>query len=135
MYIPGLLTPSLCREQSTPSISICSQSFKVLCFNFLGLYLSCDGSVVCFIWSSLFPLSRWFPVPRLIGVCVGGILRTWPKYLHLLFNIVNLIGSAFTLSGTSSLMIHLLFLMFTSLYKHLVWKLVSFSSFFVFVLP
>ena len=60
------------------------------------------------------------------SVLVGGILRTRPKYL--LSNIVDLIGSAFALLSTSSLVINLFYLMFKRLHKHLVWRLASFSS-------
>ena len=67
------------------------------------------------------------------GVRVGGIPKTWPKYIHVLFNIVDLIGSAFALLNTSSLVINLFHLMFRRLRKYLVWKLASFSSFYLVV--
>ena len=82
------------RDQSPPSISVLSHSFKVLRFNLLGLCLSCDGSFICFfvVLFSFFP--HCFPYHACFCVCVGGILRT--------FNIVYLIDSAFALLNASS---------------------------------
>ena len=59
---------------------------------------------------------------------VGGILSTWNKCVHLLFNIVGLIGSVFGLFKYFTLAVHSFRLMFRNLRKHLVWKLASFSS-------
>ena len=75
-----------------PSISIFSHSFKVLCLNFLGLCLSCDG---CWYVSFGHPHSLFLnglQYHTCFGVLVGGILRTWTKYLHLLLKTVDLIG-------------------------------------------
>ena len=74
------------RDQSTPSISVFSHSFKVLWLNLLGLCLCCDGSFISFL-SSFFP--HCFPYHACFCVCVGCILRT--------FNIVYMIDSAFAL--------------------------------------
>ena len=60
------------------------------------------------------------------GVLVGSILRTWPRYL--IFNIVDLIDSAFTLLRTSFLLMNSFNLTFTSVHKHLVRNLVCFCS-------
>ena len=92
----------------------------------------------CVIWYVSFGCPRFlFPGGLLyhacFGVHVGGILRTWPRYLNVLFNIVDLISSAFVLLSTSSLVINSFHLMFRSLCKHLVWKLASFCSIFVHV--
>ena len=48
------------------------------------------------------------------GVFVGSIQRTWPKYFHLLFNIVDLIVSTFALLWTSSLVMNSFHLRFRS---------------------
>lgn len=65
-----------------------------------------------------------------LGVLVGGILLTWPKYLNLRLNFVDLIDSAFALLRTSSVVMNSLHLMFKHLRKHLVWKLTSLCSIF-----
>ena len=91
--------------------------------------LSCDGPLVVLVSSFLADLQ----CHACLGVIVGGIRKTWPNYDHLLFNIVDLIGSAFALLSTSSLVINSYHLMYRSLRKYLVWKLASFGSIFVLI--
>ena len=109
--------PAVRRVFWTPARSMCHHVYvhvlTVLSFLDFKLCLSCDGSLVRFFWVSSFPFSTWFPAPRLFLHSCLGILRTWPKYFHLLFNIVDLIDSAFVHLRTSSLVMDLFHLMFS----------------------
>ena len=68
----------------------------------------------------LFLFPDGFRYHACFGVLVGGILRTWPKYLHLLFSFVDVIGRTFALLRASSLMMNSFHLMFRSLHKRVV---------------
>ena len=123
-----LLTPSLYGQahetkQSMPSISLFSLSFKVWCLNVFVC-----ASLVMFRWYLFFGCPRFlFPdglqYHACFSVLVGAILRKWRKYLHFSFSIIDLIGSAFVRLCASALVINKFYLMFRSLYKHLVWTL------------
>ena len=77
----------------------------------------------------LFLFPEGFQYNACFGVLVSDVLRSCPKYFHLL-NIVDLIGSAFALLWTSSLVMNSFHLML-SLRKHLAGvELVSFCSLF-----
>ena len=72
---------------------------------FLGLCLARDGSLVHLLWAFICFVSFLQRVSSAVAALFlfCGILRTWPKYMHLLFNRVELICPAITLSMNSSL--------------------------------
>ena len=90
--------------------------------SFLGLGLSCDGSLVCFLWSSSFPLSRWSPVSHLFWHSKG-VAQIFPSsFQYCSLDWLSIYSFKYVLVGDKFIPSD------RSLRKLLVWKLASFSS-------
>ena len=115
-YLYSLTAPSGTQDRTINAIRFYPQPFFLGPASIFAGFACCYGYLYVYFGQSCFPFSIWFPVSHLLW-CSGW--RHSKDILHRIFNNVDLIGSAFALLETSSLVMNSFHLMFRILRKHL----------------